>query len=171
MAAFGTGQSEWQRLDLKLLQNSPVALYFRPEVLSEDMTWLRREGYQVDEFDCTKWHAESDFHPDVAARLDFPDYYGGNLDAFNDCIGDIEIPSAGGRAIVFRRFDLFAQKEPRVAQIILDIMASASWHSLLFGRRLLTLAQSDDPRITFEGVGAHPVVWNPREWLNKNRGL
>jgi hypothetical protein len=50
-------------------------------------------------------------------------------------------------------------------------MALASWHCLLFGRRLLTLAQCDDPRAAFDPVGAHPALWNPREWLDKNRGL
>ena len=125
----------------------------------------------MDEFDCSKWHAEADFHDDVAVRLAFPGYYGRNLDAFGDCIGEIEVPDSGGRAIVLRRFDSFAQREPRVAQVILDILASASWHCLLFGRRLLTLAQCDDPRVRFEPIGAHPVLWNPRECMDKNRGL
>lgn len=171
MAAFSTDEKEWQRLDLSLLQNSPVALYYRPEILDEDLARLRAEGYTIDAFDCTNWHTESDFHADLARRLAFPDYYGRNLNAFNDCIGEIEIPDSGGRAIVFRRFDSFAQCESRVAQVILDILASASWHCLLFGRRLLTIAQSDDPCVEFQTVGARPVMWNPREWLNKNRGL
>src|SRR3954471_13313170 len=147
MASFRTDQKESQRLDLSLLQNSPVALYHRPALVDEDLSRLRSEGYTMDEFDCSKWHAEADFHAEVGVRLGFPDYYGRNLDAFNDCIGDIEVPDSGGRAIVFRRFDLFAVREPRVAQVILDIMASTSWHCLLFGRRLLTIVQSDDPRI------------------------
>lgn len=171
MAAFSTDEREWQRLDLRLLQNSPVALYHSAVLLDEDLTLLRTEGYTIDEFDCSKWRTESDFHADMAARLAFPDYYGRNLDAFNDCIGEIEVPDSGGRAIVFRRFDSFARRESRVAQVILDILASASWHCLLFGRRLLTLAQSDDPRTQFEPIGAHPVLWNPREWMDKNRGL
>lgn len=171
MASFSTDPSQWERLDYRLLGNSPVALYFRPEILDEDMAWLRAEGYQIDEFACKGWHCEPDFHTDIAARLDFPDYYGRNLNAFNDCIRDLEVPDSGGRVIVFRRFDLFAQRQPRIAQIILDIMTSASWRSLLFGRRFLTIVQSDDPRIAFETVGSHPVVWNPREWLDKNRGL
>src|SRR4051794_34894719 len=108
MAAFSTDQSEWQRLDLRLLQNSPVALYFRAEVLNQDIAWLLSQGYHIDEFDCSGWHAESDFHADIAARLAFPDYYGRNLDAFNDCIGDIDVPNSGGRAILFRRIDVFA---------------------------------------------------------------
>src|SRR5258708_3593534 len=104
MASFGTNQKEWERLDLRLLQNSPVALYYLPSVLDEDMARLRGEGYTMDEFDCSKWHAEADFHAEVAVRLAFPDYYGRNLDAFNDCIGEIEVPDSGGRAIVLRRF-------------------------------------------------------------------
>src|SRR6185369_11944071 len=93
MAAFSTDPGEWQRLDLSLFQNSPVALYFRPEVLDEDIERLRGEGYRIDEFNCANWHTESDFHADVAGRLAFPDYYGCNLDAFDDCIEDIEVPN------------------------------------------------------------------------------
>jgi len=156
---------------LAFLQNSPVALYYRAAVLDEDLARLRGEGYTMDEFDCSKWHAEADFHAEVAVRLAFPDYYGRNLDAFNDCLGEIEVADSGGRAIVLRRYDSFAQREPQVAQHILDILASASWHCLLFGRRLLTLAQSDDPRIKFEPVGSHPALWNPRECMDKHRGL
>jgi RNAse (barnase) inhibitor barstar len=144
----------------------PCGAYYRTAVLDEDLAWLRRQGYTMDEFDCTKWHAEADFHTEVAVRLAFPDYYGRNLDAFNDCVGEIEVPDSGGRAIVLRRYDLFTQREPRVAQHILDILASASWHCLLFGRRLLTLAQSDDPRILFEPIGAHPAL---RRWFRVMR--
>ncbi len=171
MAAFGTDASEWQRLDFRLFQNGPVVLYFCLEVLDEDTAWLRREGYKLNEFDCSTWRTESDFHVDIVARLSFPDYYGRNLDAFNDCIDEIDVPDSGGRAIVLRKYDSFARREPRVAQIILDILASASWRCLLFGRRLLTLAQSEDPRIEFEPIGAHQAIWNPREWMAKNRGL
>jgi hypothetical protein len=171
MAAFSTEEKELQRLDLSLLQNSPIALYYRPGLLHEDLSRLRSEGYTTDEFDCSNWHTEAEFHTEVAVRLAFPGYYGGNLDAFHDCIGDVEISDSGGRAFVLHRVDSFARCELQVAQHILDILASASWRYLLFGRRLLTLVQSDDPRIQFEPVGAHPALWNPREQIEKNRGL
>ncbi|MFD9005044.1 barstar family protein [Streptomyces sp. NPDC059582] len=29
-------------------------------------------------------------HRDVATAIDFPDYYGHNLDALNDCLRDVE---------------------------------------------------------------------------------
>jgi len=156
---------------LELAQEQPYRPLLPAGVLGEDVARLQAEGYITDEFDCSDWNSESDFHQEVARRLAFPDYYGRNLDAFNDCMSVIEVPDSGGRAIVFRRFDLFARREPSVVHHILDILALSSWRFLLVGRRLLTLAQSDDARIEFEPVGAHPAMWNPREWLNKNRGL
>jgi hypothetical protein len=57
------------------------------------------------------------------------------------------------------------------AEVILDILACASRFLLLTGRRLLLIIQSDDPRITFDKLGSVRAAWNPREWLDKNRGL
>ncbi len=169
MAAFHP--DEWQKFDYQLLRNSPVILYYRLEVLDQVLLQLKTEGYAIDELDCSTWKSESDFHREIALGLEFPDYYGQNLNAFNDCMRDIEVPDLGGRIIVLRKFDLFALHEPEVAQIILDILARSSWRFLLVGQRLMTFVQSDDPRIAFNQVGSHPVKWNPQEWLNKNRGL
>lgn len=110
-------------------------------------------------------------HRNVAAALSFPDYYGMNLDALNDCLSDVEIPADGGLAIILLRFNVFASQHRDEAQSILDIFADNARRFLLFGRRLLVLAQSDDPRISFEPVGAMSVQWNPKEWLNASRGL
>jgi hypothetical protein len=70
-----------------------------------------------------------------------------------------------------RHFDAFAQHDPRFAHTLLDSIESTSRRFLLVERRLLALVQSDDPRIRFERIGAAPVNWNPREWLDADRGL
>jgi len=162
---------ECQRLDWKLLQNGAVSLYFRRQVLAEDIEWLEEHDYRVDTFECTVWLGESEMHEALSCGLEFPDYYGRNLAALNDCISDIEVPEEGGRVLVFNRFDSFAAKVPHVAWSVLDIMESRSRQFLLFGRRLIILVQSDDPEISFELVGGCPVMWNTREWLSSNRGL
>ena len=169
MAAFHP--DDWQKFDYGLLMNSPVTLYHRSEILNKTIIQLRDAGYGIDEFDCSAWKSESDFHREIALGLEFPDYYGQNLDAFNDCMRDFEVSDLGGRTIILRKFDSFASYEPKAAQIILDILARSSWGFLLMGRRLITLVQSDDPQIIFDVVGAHPVMWNSQEWSNKNRGL
>jgi hypothetical protein len=53
-----------------------------------------------------------------------PDYYGGNLDALNDCLRDLvgyaygTTREATGLLLAFAGYDAFARKRPRTAQIV-----------------------------------------------------
>src|SRR5687767_9078982 len=107
MSVFRDDPEEWQRLDLSLLKNGSVHLYYRPSVLEEDVEWLRAHGYRLDSFDCSKWGTEEVMHEEFANRLEFPDYYGKNLDALNDCLSEVFVPESGGRVLVFHRYDAF----------------------------------------------------------------
>ena len=157
MSPFSDDPSEWQRLDWLLLQNGPVALYFSPTMLSEDMLWLRGHGYEVHEFDCERWTSEELVHRDFIRVLNFPEYYGNNFDALQDCLSDLAAPSEGGAALVFHRYDSYAKSSGVTrtpssrthAELILDIIADTSRLLLLTGTRLVTLVQSNDPRIQF----------------------
>lgn len=170
MAVF-RDESDYQRLDYSLLQNGCVTLYYRPEFLAEDVEQLKILDYRIDNFDCVAWQTQADMHTAIADTLEFPPYFGRNLDAMNDCLSDIDVPEVGGRALVFHRYDAFSAKLPEVAWNVLDIIAINSRLFLLEGRHLLALVQSNDPKIRFDGFGAQGADWNRREWLNKNRSL
>jgi hypothetical protein len=170
MAVF-RDDSDYQRLDYSLLQNGCVTLYYRPEFLAEDVEQLKLLKYRIDNFDCAAWETQNDMHTAIANTLEFPPYYGHNLDAMNDCLSDIDVPNEGGRVLVFHRYDIFTAKMPQVSWNVLDLIAINSRLFLLFGQRLLTLVQSDDPQIKFYDIGAQSADWNGREWLNANRGL
>ena len=159
-----------QRLDWKLLERGAVALYFKSSVLSGDLGWFRQQRYTVHELDAGAWTAPAEFHVDAQRVLGFPDYYAKNLASWIDCLAEVPVPDDSGMVLVFRRYDAFARSQPQLAQTILDSIESTSRRFLLTGRRLLALVQSDDPRIRFERVGAMPVTWNPREWLESDRG-
>lgn len=163
--------AEVERLDWRLLERGAVALYHKSSVLSQDLAWLRHHGYVVHELDAVGWKSPADFHADAQRVLSFPPHYTKNLASWIDCIAEISVPDEGGMAIVFRRYDTFAKAQPQLAQTILDSLETTSRRFLLTGRRLLALVQSDDPRIRFERVGAMPVTWNPREWLDSDRGI
>jgi hypothetical protein len=170
MAAFKDNDADLLRLDFRLLRDGPTTLYFQPSVLADDCAWLASHGYRRDRFDCSTWLTSQDAHAQLATTLEFPDYYGHNLDAFNDCMSYVEIPDEGGRALVLSRYDVLNRAMPEFAAHVLDIVATQSRHHLLFGRRLIALVQSDDPDIAFEPVGACAVGWNPRERLYSTRG-
>jgi RNAse (barnase) inhibitor barstar len=163
--------TEVERLDWRLLERGAVALYYKSSVLSQDLAWFRQQSYVVHELNASTWTSPAEFHADVQKTLGFPAHYTKNLASWVDCIAEIAVPDESGMAIVFRRYDVFAKAQPQLAQTILDSLETTSRRFLLTGRRLLALVQSDDPRIRFERVGAMPVTWNPREWLDADRGI
>jgi hypothetical protein len=146
-----------QPLDWLLLQNSPVH-HYDGDTLRPDLAWLRRARYVIDEFDCASWQSEDDFHDAMKTQLRFPDYYGRNVNAFIDCLGDIEVPDESGRAVVFYHYDVFLSNAPSLAPHVLTYLARSSWYHLLFGERLLTLVHTDDPTTTFDEVGSFTVI-------------
>jgi RNAse (barnase) inhibitor barstar len=145
--------------DFHLIKNGPVTLHRQPEILD----WLAGHGYQLVRLDAGAWTTQADFHRDVGAALDFPDYYGNNLDAFNDCLRDVAMYTYGanrdatGTVLVLAHYDAFTRREPRAAAAILDVFANAARWGMLFGHRMLCLVQSDDPDLHFAPVGATPV--------------
>lgn len=177
MAAFDPGAELPGQLDFLLLRNTFVTMFWDTTILEPTVAWLGDHGYHVVPIDAAEWTDEADLHRDIAAALDFPDYYGENLDALNDCLRDVvscdygNDADATGFVLVLHHYDGFAAAAPRVAHAVLDIFADRARGALLIGRRMMCLVQSDDPRLTFPPVGAAPVLWNDAEWMNASRGL
>lgn len=164
MTFFQDRPDEWQRLDFRILQNGWSNLYWKQGILDNDIEWFRSENFEIVQFDCTKWKEADNIHKDLKVMLGFPDYYGANFDALNDCLSDLEISS--GLVVVFRSFHLLDKK---ISHSLLDVFANNSRQHLLFGRKLLTLVQVDDPNYQIDPIGACAVLWNSEEWLNSNR--
>jgi hypothetical protein len=71
---------------------------------------------------------------------------------------------------VFEGIDTALTKDPEYTWNLLDVLAASSYPHLLFGRRLLVLVRTHDPRLRIAQVGSHIVGWNAREWSNRARG-
>jgi hypothetical protein len=116
-------------------------------------------------------------HGDLGRVLRFPDYYGENLNAFNDCMRNVAARQYGfpenatGLVLVLTGFDEFAREFPDQAHGLLDVFAVRSRGAMLAGEQLICFVQSDDPRFSLAPVGATPLLWNEAEWLNARRGL
>jgi hypothetical protein len=164
-----------EHLYRSMAANTFVTLYWRRELLDQSIARLRGEQFAVVEVDASGWATDEALHHDIAAALDFPDYYGRNLDALNDCLRDVVnghygVPEdAAGFVLAFTHYDRFTRASPRTAQIVLDILADHGRHAAVFGQRVLCLVHSDDPDITFQRVGGMPVMWNQAEWLTSRR--
>lgn len=103
-------------------------------------------------------------------ELGFPDYYGKNLDAFNDCLSDI-VPSGEGCVLVLKKFDKFNARDKDTAYHVLDIIENNSWRLLVGNQKLIAFLHSNDPQLHLQSLGALPVLWNNEEWMNQSRGV
>jgi Barstar (barnase inhibitor) len=168
-------EADSRRLDFRLMLHSFVTLFWRIEVLEQAVNWLGAHGYTSVQLNAGQWASDADMHRDIATALSFPDYYGRNLAALNDCMGDVidyqygTTKDATGLVLAFTSYDTFAGASPRSAHALLDIIARQARCAALTGHRVLCLVQSNDPMITFEPVGAMGVLWNPAEWLDARR--
>ncbi|MHA6761237.1 barstar family protein [Streptacidiphilus sp. PAMC 29251] len=159
----------------RMVANTFVTLFWRRELFDESTALFREHRYAVVVLDASGWAGDADLHRDIAAALDFPDYYGANLDALNDCLRDVGsrdygVPEdAAGFVLGFTGYQAFARASPRSAQIVLDLLADHARRAAIFGQRMLCLVQSEDPDIRFEPVGGTPVMWNRAEWLDARR--
>jgi hypothetical protein len=81
----------------------------------------------------------------------------------------LEVPDAGGLVLALRRFDALFARRHDFADALLSVCATVGRQNLLFARRFLTLAQTDDGDLSPAPVGGMPPQWNPREWLRSDR--
>ena len=169
MATFD--QQDLDGADWPIFQNGWVQMYWKVDILERDLAWLRYHNYKVYRLECAHWSSKAEALGSLGTTLQFPEGYGGNLDAFNDCLKDVKVPMHGGAVVVLIHYDRFAHRDPQTAHAILDICADNARRFMLFGQRLATLVQSDDPRLEFDPVGSTSVMWNRKEWPNKKRGL
>ncbi|GEL94042.1 barstar family protein [Cellulomonas composti] len=156
--------------DFNLVRGGGVALYLDPAVLREAEEGLETLAYDRTHIDAATWD-ELTLHDAVAAALDFPNYYGRNLDAMADCLGDVAHGDYGwnvertGLAVTLANFGVFARRQPDLATALADLFTATSRYGLVFGHRLLWLLGVDDPRFQLGPVGGFSVPWNGREWL------
>ena len=154
--------------DIEILRDGPICLYFKNEVLEEDLGWFADNGFVTSEMNCRNW-TRKNAHQHLKAALNFPDYYGENLDAFADCLSDRYNSNYKGLILVFRRYDAFVEEDGKFAEAILDIIAKESRLWLLTGQKLICLVQSDNPHLHFPALGHIRPNWNAKEWLNESR--
>lgn len=169
MAVFST--EDCNRLDFEILAEGGVALYYQHEVLGEDVAWFALQKYEVVQFDDGAMDSLDAFHFEARLKFDHAVNYEPSFDGFREATSNLMVPEAGGIALVFIGVDKLAATDPRAALRLFDVIADLSREFLLFGRRLVALAQSDSPSLDLGPIGGKPLTWNPRERAGWTRGL
>lgn len=156
METYEERAEKWKKLrdknlDKIIVGNGSVSLYYKETVLDYDLDLLEAKNYEIIEFEGDFLSNEKELHHDLQYKLDFPNYYGKNFDALNDCLYDYEI-NDNGTVIVFRHLN---NLELRSITILLDIFAFQARRKLADGKKLLVLVQVNDKDFKIiEPIGA-----------------
>lgn len=153
----------------KMMLNGSVILYNKSSILEKDIALIKTEGFEVARVDCADLD-ESAFHKKIAKTLMFPAYYGENLNAFDDCLSDIE-PENTGILLVFENYDAFLGENPAFGYDVLQVIQLNAWQFLISEKGLMSFVQSNDPALRIPAIGGLVPQWNNEEWLDKARGL
>ena len=164
------GRQSYQSFACGLLHFGPVALYCSRRQLDADLQTLVAEGFDVRRMQAGRWGADVSAHDDLKATLEFPEFYGGNLNAMSDCLRDVKISDEGGLAVVLEDFDDFAKRAPDFARGVLDVFAHGSRLLQIFAKTLIILVHTKDPDSDFGPLGAVTAWWNLKEFVRSNRG-
>lgn len=154
--------------DIEILKNGAICKYYKNAILDEDVSWFIENRFDVYDINVKKWNKKN-FRTEIKSKLKFPDYYGENLNAFRDCLGDMRNPKYKGVLIVFREYDEFLNSENNLAITVLDIIAEESRNWLVEGHKLIALIQSNDAHLDLPKLGGTSPAWNSGEWFNDDR--
>ncbi|NNG18547.1 barstar family protein [Naumannella sp. ID2617S] len=89
---------------------------------------LRRTGWRIGELHSGRDTGVRALLTEIGRVLEFPDYYGRNLDALDECLADLPVPSV----LVWSGWQGFAVSEPRVWAVLLELWTARAEHPPAF---------------------------------------
>lgn len=114
-----------------------LPLSTQPDVYVFDDNHAPQELARIaDERGFTLFYLDGDLTPNedaflrnVAVAMSFPDYYGENWNALDECIQDLSWVPAAGYVLLYDDFERFARTDPAAWMIALDVFRTAveSW--------------------------------------------
>lgn len=165
--------NDLERADWFLLQNGAVNLFYKKDVFETAKKELSELGYRLAHVEC---NTAEEFKRDISDALNWEEQFGyktwdGNLNALNDGLDSPPMNTKKLLAIACKNFEKLYLSDKDFATGFLDIFEYQSRNRLLFGERLIALVQTNDPNFESGEIGSRKALWNPKEWLDSERGL
>jgi len=65
MAVFKADEVHDEQLDWVMLRDGGVYLYWRQEILADELNWLKSNGYKIISFDASDWQSVSEWESEL----------------------------------------------------------------------------------------------------------
>lgn len=113
-----------------LIDHEPgVYLFADGPSLEALMAFAAHRGFRFFRLDGDVASSKDRFLREAAQVMQFPDYYGGNWDAFDECVRDLSWLPANGYVLLFDHFDQLARQDPAAWDTVRTLFDSTveSW--------------------------------------------
>lgn len=97
------------------------------------------ENVFVAHVDGVELHTKADFLAAMAREFQFPDYFGMNWDALEECLTDLEWLPASGYVLLYDNCDQFGERDEDAWRTSLTILYAAADYWEAAGRRFFVL--------------------------------
>lgn len=154
-------EEDTRRYDFQLLQNGAVNLYWRMELFRAAIDELRALDYKILDL---RFDNEQQFQQDLSDALKWEESFGygpwsGNLDGLDDGLREEPFNSSDDSVLAISNYDALAESDERLSRELLDMIECHSRDYLLFGKRLIGLIQTNDPKFECVGIGGTRAWW------------
>jgi RNAse (barnase) inhibitor barstar len=105
----------------------------------------RRRGAMPHPVDGSQVHGKLEMLDAIADALSFPDCFGRNLEALNDCLTDLSWLPEGEHVLIWSAPHVLRTADPYTYQAILDVLTEAEGRSLIDPSRTLTVVVAGTP--------------------------
>jgi hypothetical protein len=105
-----------------------ITQLFPPHVLPENDSAVKQKGIQIFYLDGREVYDKHSFLRKIATVMKFPDYFGENWDALDECITDLDWCSAKRYVLIYDQPNVFSKAAPIEWEIAYDILQSAVTH-------------------------------------------
>src|SRR5262249_36705981 len=104
-------------------------------------------GLAVFRIDIGHVRNKKDFLAQIAGELQFPDWFGANWDALNDCLTDLEwISTKTGYVLIFEKTENFPDRHPKEFENATTVFAEAAEYWKTQGRPFWVLIEASSKR-------------------------
>jgi RNAse (barnase) inhibitor barstar len=102
---------------------------------AKHLAFIHLEGQKIEK--------KEQFLNHAAVAMKFPDHFGGNWDAFYDCLTDLEWMDAPGYVIYFDHTDAFEQHHESQLETVIELFQDAADYWADDGKSMLVLLSGD----------------------------
>lgn len=104
-------------------------VHFREFSSLLELPALRVSGFKIFEVDSNEISTKEQLLASIAEAMCFPDYFGGNWDALDECLRDMEWLPASGYLLIVRNAEDLWHRNPRIAAGLLQswIFSAKEW--------------------------------------------